>query len=262
MLNFENFDLLKMISLFLIFTLSSSFLYAINDYIDVESDKNHPFKKNRPFAKGLISIRDALVTISVLLFLIVIYLFFSHIENTTKLIILLYIVLGVFYSIFLKKYFLIDIITVSFFYVLRIYSGIVESNEIISNILLFIVFFFSLFILISKRFSDSKHKISIGAFTYKDKKIINYFLSINILLIFSLYLYFVFSESLILKHGDKPYYISFIFVFLSLMHYRKHTLFMKTPDPIAFFAKSNFLKINIFLWLSTIVILNNDIFSF
>ena len=49
----ENF--LILINAFIIFSLVASSIYVINDIADLKSDQQHSYKKNRPFASGLIS---------------------------------------------------------------------------------------------------------------------------------------------------------------------------------------------------------------
>ena len=46
---------------FVIFSLTCSIIYVINDIRDVDKDKKHDKKKNRPIASGRVSIRNALL---------------------------------------------------------------------------------------------------------------------------------------------------------------------------------------------------------
>ena len=47
--------LLQSFFAFIVFSLTASSIYIVNDYMDIESDKKHPEKKNRPLASGAIS---------------------------------------------------------------------------------------------------------------------------------------------------------------------------------------------------------------
>ena len=51
------------IKAFIIFSLIASSIYVINDIVDVESDKKHPYKKYRPLAAGLINIDQCKILI-------------------------------------------------------------------------------------------------------------------------------------------------------------------------------------------------------
>ena len=55
---------------FLFFCLLSSAIYILNDISDIEADRNHPRKKNRPIAAGKISVKLA-TTVAIVLLLIV-----------------------------------------------------------------------------------------------------------------------------------------------------------------------------------------------
>ena len=51
--NFLNLNLLlESFYGFLIFSFVASSIYIINDYVDIEKDKKHPDKRNRPLASG------------------------------------------------------------------------------------------------------------------------------------------------------------------------------------------------------------------
>ena len=66
-LTIDNFIL--SIKAFIIFSLIASSVYVINDIVDVESDKKHPYKKYRPLAAGLINIDQCKILIFFLLLL-------------------------------------------------------------------------------------------------------------------------------------------------------------------------------------------------
>ena len=57
----------EMLILLILFCTVSSSIYIINDIVDVKSDKNHPFKKYRPYAAGLITTNQCNVLILILL---------------------------------------------------------------------------------------------------------------------------------------------------------------------------------------------------
>ena len=65
--------LLTTLIAFVVFCLASSVIYVINDLIDIDSDKAHPVKKNRPLASGKISKKSAYL-LAIVLFVIVLIL--------------------------------------------------------------------------------------------------------------------------------------------------------------------------------------------
>ena len=127
---------------FISFCFISSAGYIINDLFDYKSDKNHPYKKKRPFASGKVKKLEAIIlTISLLtLALITSYLFLNI---KFLLTILTYFILTSIYTIYLKQINILDIITLSGFFTLRIYGGSQATDISISIWLLaFSVFFF------------------------------------------------------------------------------------------------------------------------
>ena len=66
---------------FIIFSLIASSIYVINDIVDVESDKKHPYKKYRPLAAGIINIDQCKILIFFLLFLDSSPLSYQKIQN-------------------------------------------------------------------------------------------------------------------------------------------------------------------------------------
>src|ERR1035437_6411854 len=106
---------------FLIFCAISSAIYIINDIFDVEKDRLHPFKRFRPLANKDITIRFAvflacLIGISSLIGSLAIAPAFFAIT-------LVYLLLQLFYSMFLKHIAVIDILALASGYILRVYAG-------------------------------------------------------------------------------------------------------------------------------------------
>ncbi len=152
---------------FVIFCLVSSCVYLLNDLIDIARDRQHPTKRMRPFASGLVPIRWGIVAIFFLLLLcgsILSILFqlplhsfpdpFANLGGANilfTLTIITYIVLMVFYSIYLKHVVLIDVFIIAIGFVLRIFAGAIIIAAAISPWLYLVTCFLSLFLAFSKR---------------------------------------------------------------------------------------------------------------
>lgn len=141
--------LVNSIYAFFIFCLLSSTSYVLNDIIDYPYDKKHPFKKFRPIASGKISIQEATFTVFILTVVsLMISLFFSI---QFFFLALLFILLHFFYSMYLKKYSIIDIFSISFSFMIRAFAGVVATGFAIPIWLMFTIFFGSLFVATVKR---------------------------------------------------------------------------------------------------------------
>lgn len=126
---------------FLAFSLVASATYIVNDLWDLDSDRAHIRKRNRPFASGAIAIGDGLVVASLL-----IILGFGLAMLVSKgffFILMLYLLLTSVYSWMLKEYVLLDVLMLSMLYTLRILAGSVAIGVTTSSWLLaFSVFLF------------------------------------------------------------------------------------------------------------------------
>lgn len=134
---------------FLIFCLLSGALYTINDIIDKEKDKYHSVKKLRPIASGRLNPTFAFIFA---LITITLCLFYSFILNFNFFICALsYLVLMLFYSILLKKIVIVDVLTISFGFVLRVIAGIEIIEAVISPWIILCTALLALFLGFSKR---------------------------------------------------------------------------------------------------------------
>jgi 4-hydroxybenzoate polyprenyltransferase len=97
----------------------ASTIYILNDIVDLSDDRQHPSKRKRAIASGEISAQIAFVIALVLGFLSIFiasfinFYFFVCISS--------YFILNLIYSGFLKKLKCLDILVLSFFYILRLF---------------------------------------------------------------------------------------------------------------------------------------------
>lgn len=124
---------IKLVKLFIGFSLLASAVYILNDFLDREKDKNHPKKKFRPIASGEISINQ-----SIILFFILLVFAITIVQNDNNLILIFGIYLGnnLLYSWILKRFAYLELASVSLNYVLRVIAGAVAIGVVNSNWLL------------------------------------------------------------------------------------------------------------------------------
>ncbi|MBK00280.1 MAG: decaprenyl-phosphate phosphoribosyltransferase [Euryarchaeota archaeon] len=112
--------------------LISSAVYYINDLTDINQDKNHPVKKNRPIANGDISGKLA-ITIAIIL--IITSLTLSYIISYQMLLATFtYLIINLFYSLYLKNLVIIDILCISASFVIRAIMGSIAIDYSIITI--------------------------------------------------------------------------------------------------------------------------------
>lgn len=147
--------LLKAFFAFIAFSFCASAVYIFNDIVDLEADRHHPTKKNRPLASGRLSVAAAKFVGTCLLVTGLLHAYF--ISQSVLFFVVLYLVINLVYSFFLKKVIVLDLLVLSSFFTLRIFLGGVATDIPISAWLLaFSMFFFTSLTLI-KRVSELSH---------------------------------------------------------------------------------------------------------
>jgi 4-hydroxybenzoate polyprenyltransferase/phosphoserine phosphatase len=140
---------------FVLYGFCASGLYILNDLLDLHSDREHPWKKERPFAAGDISIPEGLLASFILLSSSLGAGFFLNRDFGFAL--LGYAALTIWYSLFLKKIALLDVFVLSSFYSFRILAGALISGTPLSQWFLAFSLFFFLSLAMAKRYSELFH---------------------------------------------------------------------------------------------------------
>lgn len=158
---FSGDHLFKTIIGFIAFSIVASTIYIINDIQDVEADRQHPTKKNRPLAAGTVSITGAKI-LCVMLFAIAIALHILFLSDTIwpAVILGIYFVLNLFYSLGLKHYPIVDIAILVSGFVLRVIYGACITSIVISNWLYLTVLMMSFYLALGKRRNELKRSKS------------------------------------------------------------------------------------------------------
>ena len=108
------------------FSLVASVVYIINDITDVEADRQHPTKRERPIAAGKLSIPAAWTFAAILL--LISFPVAYWLSPTFAFITLLYLIFNLTYSKWIKHVVLLDIIVLASFYVIRVAAGVALIN--------------------------------------------------------------------------------------------------------------------------------------
>ena len=147
-------DVLALIA-FMVFSLTASSVYLLNDLVDVQDDRHHPRKRNRPFASGALSLITGWALWPLLLLVAaVLSVVFMPILFTVSLGV--YFVLTVAYSLLLKQMAVVDVLTLAALYTLRIIAGAAAVAVAVSFWLLLFSMFIFLSLALIKRYSELK----------------------------------------------------------------------------------------------------------
>ncbi len=120
---FENWlAVMRTLAGFIIFCLLSGVVYIINDIADVEADRNHPDKRQRPIAAGKLPMNVALSSAVIILVIIIPISFWLSIGFA--IVAIAYFLLNLAYSKWLKHVALIDVFAIALGFVLRVVAGV------------------------------------------------------------------------------------------------------------------------------------------
>ena len=137
---------------FLSMSLGASATYIGNDLWDLDSDRRHPRKRNRPFASAVLSISQGIACAAVLLTLAFALALAVSAEFTGMF--ALYLILTTAYSWRLKSIVLLDVVVLSLLYTYRIVAGAVAAEIMVSRWLLAFSVFAFLSLALVKRCSE------------------------------------------------------------------------------------------------------------
>lgn len=138
---------------FAAFCLAASGTYFLNDAHDVDSDRRHPTKRTRPMAAGVFGPTTGSVIGAVLIVASVVVAVLGA-RWQLALVVGIYVVNTTAYSLLLKHRAIFDIMSVAAGFLLRAVGGAAATNIPLSNWFLSVASFGSLFIVVSKRYSE------------------------------------------------------------------------------------------------------------
>ncbi|TAK76662.1 MAG: UbiA family prenyltransferase [Aquabacterium sp.] len=113
--------LLQCLLAFVAFSLCASAVYVVNDLSDLPSDRAHPRKRKRPFASGAASAVHGILAVPLLL--AVAFAIAASVSWLFTTVLFIYLVITTAYTFLLKRYALIDVLTLAGLYTIRVIGG-------------------------------------------------------------------------------------------------------------------------------------------
>lgn len=250
--------LLNSIISFFSFSFIASSIYIINDYTDIEKDRMHPEKKNRPLAAGKIPVNHAII---VFLFLFFSSYFLGYLTHSwgVILIISVYFLMNLAYSFKLKQIAIVDVVIISLGFLLRIYMGGFATNLPISVWAILVTFFLALVMALGKRRGEL---INVQLTGETRKALDGYnlqFIDIAITMVSTCFVvcYIMYTLDPVIK-TNFHYYIVYtsLFAVIGILRYLQLTfVYTKTESPTKVLYKDLFLQIDLAIWIVMIFIL-------
>ncbi len=139
---------------FVAFSLLAGSIYMLNDLKDLEVDRNHPKKRLRPLAAGLLPV--AAVWVALVPLLATVALISAWLGRPFMVVAGLYVAINLAYTFWLKQVVLVDVFLIAIGFVLRAIAGVhlllpVAPETVLSPWLLVCTFFGALFLALAKR---------------------------------------------------------------------------------------------------------------
>jgi decaprenyl-phosphate phosphoribosyltransferase len=250
-----------MLAGFFAFCFYASGIYIINDYRDIEDDRKHPVKCNRPLASGKVKKPVAIIICIVLLILGSIMGYLADQRFLFLFILFVYFIINLFYSFGLKNIAILDILILSTGFVLRVKGGAAVSKVDPSEWLIIMTFLLSLFMAIAKRRDDLLLKSTTGTDMRKSMSgynldFLNTMLGLSSAIIIVAYINYTISPVTVLRLGTYRLYYTSLFVIAGLMRYLQITFVLKkSGSPTEILYKDLFIKITLALWVISIYII-------
>jgi len=246
-------NILSLFMLFLAFSITASSIYVVNDMMDIEKDRMHPTKRNRPLASGEVSIIQAIILLFFLIVTMSLLLWFS--VNAWKFI-LIYFLMNLLYSFWLKNISIIDISIISIGFVLRVLAGGGEIDVVVSQWLIVMVFLLCISLAISKRRDDliitsienkANLRKSLSGYTLGFIDTVN---TMTFTITVIAYIMYTLSPVTIERMNSGNVYLTSIFVIVSIFRYIQITLIEeKSGSPIMILIKDKMILISLLLWV-------------
>ncbi len=254
----DNAKIITTLIIFILFSLLASSVYVLNDLMDIQEDKAHPTKKNRPLANGSVSIGVAKFLFVFLSAISLIGSFFISIELFYVLV--AYFILNISYSLKLKHISIVDIFIIATGFVLRLFAGSVATDIHLSMWIIIITFLLAIFLALAKRRDDVLLSMS-GAQTRKNidgynLEFVNAAMTLmSGVVVVSYILYTVSSEVIARVHTEYLFLTSF-FVLLGIFRYMQITFVeQKSGSPSKIVLSDLFLQITLVLWVISFIVI-------
>ncbi|HRN79922.1 MAG TPA: decaprenyl-phosphate phosphoribosyltransferase [Ferruginibacter sp.] len=250
---FNNEVIAKLILGFFCFSFVASSIYIINDYRDIEDDRKHPVKKDRPLASGAVS-KSAAIAICILL-LILGFTGAWFIRDKFMFVLGIYFILNLGYSFGLKNISIVDIFIIATGFVLRVKGGAVIAEIGLSEWLTIMVFLLALFMAMAKRRDDVLLKISSGMDMRKAVKgynleFINNALSLICAVTIVSYFMYTMSDEIQERLGTHRLYYTCLFVLAGIFRYLQLIFVQQdSQSPTKILYKDRFIQLSILCWI-------------
>ncbi len=238
---------------FIAFSLTASAVYILNDYHDIEADRQHPEKKNRPLASGVISKQQALGIMAILF--LAGFALMASVSLEAAGILAAYVIMNIAYSLRLKHIAILDITIIAAGFVLRLFVGSAATGIVLSQWIVVMTFLLALFMALAKRRDDVLIYLETGK---KMRKVIDGYnlqfldtaMAIMASVVIVAYTIYTTSPDITEKFHTHYLYLTALFVILGILRYLQIAfVHLDSGSPTKIVLKDRFMQVTISGWI-------------
>lgn len=242
---------------FFAFSLLASSVYIMNDLFDINEDRTHPKKQLRPIAMGAVPPAQAILLAVVCAMVSIIIA--GVLDLYFLIIMLIYGLLNISYTVILKKIIFIDVLVVAIGFVLRIFAGSALLQVSTSHWIILCTFFGALFISFIKRKQEmicaeqcsENHRSVLQHYT---SNLLQQSIIITATLTIVSYALYTIDRETIQRFQTDLLFITLVFVVFGILRFiylidRKPLNGVLNDDPTDLFLRDKPLLINLSAWL-------------
>ena len=248
---------------FISFCFISSSIYCFNDLNDIEADRLHPKKCQRPIASGKVSVKGGYVMMAICLIGAFALLPFARSINTPYLYIIIggYWLMNIAYCLRLKQIAILDVSIIAIGFVMRVLVGGLAVDIWVSHWLVLMTFLVTFFLALSKRNDDYriyeqtgiKPRVSITGY---NKTFINEATAIVGAVTLVCYIMYTMSPEVIERMGTRYVYLTTGWVLAGLLRYLQNMIvFGLSGSPTKSLVKDHFIQFCILGWLASFFVI-------
>jgi len=236
------------------FSFSASAVYILNDYKDIESDRGHPSKKNRPLASGKISPGVALLGAIILLAIGFTGAWFLSLRFFV--ILGAYLLMNVAYTFKLKHIAVLDTTIIATGFVLRVMAGGAVTGIPISQWIVLMTFLLALLLGFAKRRDDVLIYMESGRKMRKSVDGYNLeFINLSMVMMAGVvivaYMMYVLSDEVVDRWQTNNLYLTAFPVIMGVLRYLQLTFVKgKTGNPTKILLKDWVIQVVIASWVA------------
>jgi len=235
------------------FCLASSAIYVVNDYLDRESDRHHAEKRFRPLAAGTLS--PALAAALLVALLVAALGLALALSAVFAGFVIGYVALNIAYCLVLKRIAIVDVLTITVGFVLRIYGGAALIDIVPTPWIVVCAGLLALFMALAKRRDDLEraldgdHRASLAGYT---KPFLDTAIGVVVTALLIAYLIYTTDSEVTRRLGTDRLYLTTLFVVGGVLRYLQITLVEKRSGaPTRLVLGDRFLKLAVVGWLAT-----------